>query len=421
MTVKVKDLISRLEVLKDVLKRKDRILREENEAEIDHVNFLERNLACISLTVDTMRAGRVVNFYKLDPKKINSPTSYTGQSTNKNSVNPVMANLTRMLHHKRGNLSGDWQDFSSHRKSNDRLFTSIVENPTTLRNQTSTSTLQKKSKRSNSFLNNLYSTHILRMGTEVSPKRVRKQDKSDSCRITNEMCSLSDQRRKDVLEQSKSMVRFNQQLINIQKDTILNTRDQDIIPIEFNPNLSKIKPTLAQTIQIIGLRKNSETKIFKRTLPDIQTMSNCKEVRDKKGEIVYEFSSRTLPQGKEGFSNETSFTGQVQHLNMKRRETVGEKLISPSNISKKEAYLSPGRQLNKTPAAKTDSENIKRISSGLSTHGWLKNKSRQSKPQSQDLYNSSGSQGLSTSKALNEILNSKNRNNIDVKSIKNSN
>lgn len=157
MTIKVREIMSKLQVLKDILMRKDKSSREEADAEQQHIWFLERNLTQISIVVERMRAAKQGTSIR-DGRRDSSP--FRGQtslikSASRGGSTSLKANRNRHRHM----LSSDWKDYRSSRNgSEERNFTSTIENMQLgLKPEKSTLTLQNAvTNKSNRYLNNIY-------------------------------------------------------------------------------------------------------------------------------------------------------------------------------------------------------------------------------------------------------------------------
>lgn len=414
MTIKTKELTAKLEVLRDLYKKRDKTLRDETDLEADHITFLERHLYILTQMVEVLRAGRSSSYIKAETKRGQSPKSNTGQSTLKHSVHPCVTSLTRMAH-KRGNLSGDWHELASVQR--DRL--THAEYPlSSLRNQASTSTLQKKTKgRTNSYVSNLYNKNYTFGSPEsqnvenqpsISPGR-RFRKKTESHRANFGGGSFSEQRNRE-LEQSRSLVRFNYNPESHFQESRHSIRKNITSPSDLSPHLQLKKFSVtSDVIQTKSLKKNQDSKQLKKP-PEIQTTANFED-----GEVHLfreAFSNKAGSKASANFGKVNSLqldsgvSSNLQILNLKRRETMGGKPMSPQ-VPPTGAFDSPSKK--KTSSNKTESE-IPFETPVYTNVSWSKQKSRQSKRVSQDLLNNYGSAGVSASKLIHDLLRARHKN-----------
>lgn len=431
MTVTVKELLGKLELLREIMKKRDKALREETDHEASHILFLEQNLASLTHAVDSLRNGRKSTHYKSVSKRGGSPLGFTGQSTLKNSVHPGLSNLAKIVHHKRGNFSGDWQEFVPSKRGKEKLFTSQIEYPlSTLRNQASTSTLQKNPKgRTGSYLSNIYTHQMSIRPTELNQPKILdwkepekpQRKKFESHRSNIGAGSLSENRKYD-LEQSRSMVRFNYQPPQIHSEFSGSAKHHLASPQDVSPHLPYKKNSI--TSEVIQASEAKNKKSFSKSLkkpPVIQTSTfGDDDLNPFKTEAnPAKLSANKLASLSKGGSMhlETGLSSKVNLLNLRRRDTLGAKPITPLD-SNKGAFLSPSKLKHKTPIHRTEVQLIPRDTVQQTNTCWSKNKNSQNKLASQDASSGFGTASANASKLLNDLLRARNKYNHDRKSSK---
>lgn len=406
MTVKAKELLGKLELLREQLRKRDKMLREEVESEATHVSFLDDNLQILAQTVEILRAvnprGRSV---RTGNREL-TPTSISGYNKSRHTIHPCMANLQKLIQHKRNTLSGDWNGVVSSRKDKP------LEYPlTTLRNQNSTSTLENRSKsRTNAYINNLYYKNF-GISETTNPKdqvsitkspnqHFRKKTESHRANIGGG--SLSENRRSE-LEQSKSLVKFTYNPPeNVFGSHKSKGKTEIVSPSDLSPQiLNKKKYSMnSEGYQAMRPLRESDRKFVKKP-PEIQTTINFEE-----GEVTLfreAFSNKAASKASASFAKGQSMhldsvpTSNVQSINLKRRETLGAKpkIGSPN----RGAYDSP----SKLPLGNKMNSDLAKENPVEINMSWSKLKDRHSKQVSQDLSKAYGSAGASASKLINQL------------------
>lgn len=153
-------------------------------------------------------------------------------------------------------------------------------------------------------------------------------------------------------------------------------------------------------------RRKTDSR-FPKKPPEIQTTANFdgNEVNLFREAFSNKAASKASASFGKGASLHLDSGLDKEHnaLNLKRRETIGGKMKTPQKVNTG-AYESPNK--NRIINHKTEVEIPVEVKP-QSNSSWTKNKSRYSKPMSQDLLNSYGPAGLSASKLIHDLLRSR--------------
>lgn len=156
MTVKVSEILGKLHVLKDLMYRKQRLLKDETQAEKQHVLFLERNLAQVTSVVMKMRSRQKGISCSRSRRQ---STLLGGDTAIRSSNRGNSTSLRRNTSGHRYALSSDMNEYRTSRSgSGNRIFSSTKEHTQYhLKTDNSITTLQKQSKNiQTSYLKNIY-------------------------------------------------------------------------------------------------------------------------------------------------------------------------------------------------------------------------------------------------------------------------
>lgn len=358
MTVKVGEIISKIQLLDVMLKRKYRCLREEAEAELDHIAFLERHLTVLTNMTDLMRRGRYHDRNRIASKR--QPSSLLRQS--ELLPNKTEDSFRRKRSTRKGNLSNEWRNISGSRSgSRGRMFSSVIETSPILHLNQSTQLGQAGHSKMSSYLNNIYQTKLINANLIQNPtngnfnsqsfKRKHTTDSSGIGALVSPKENKPRFQHHQRLETSKSAIRFHCDADSVQS-TENNIRDHRTWMDQVSPIHHK-SDSIGAVNEIFKERENRlpakpSFNPSKSRINEVEICSLEEFEIDSKG--ISKQKSTILQKNSQNKEIKTAQNIMIQSqdnplINLKRRDTTDGKYTN-SGQKKISKILSPSRLLN---------------------------------------------------------------------------